>query len=156
MNCDNSICEYDLFSIIRHTDNELFIQSVNQDIKDIRARMLAKAQDQIFLQNKKAFNEEECKIRDLPRWLHDREAKKTIQETFLKVFTSPKSYPYPGQKPFDDKAEGSNFSLALQEQRSIDKTERDSPLGKLKNKDYLMKAMQKVPQQIIDMQSKEA
>lgn len=24
MNCDNSICEYDLFSIIRHTENELF------------------------------------------------------------------------------------------------------------------------------------
>jgi hypothetical protein len=29
MNCDGYICEYDLFSIIRHTDNQMFIESIN-------------------------------------------------------------------------------------------------------------------------------
>lgn len=39
MNCDNHICEYDLFSMIRHVDNELFIESINQDFKDVKSKM---------------------------------------------------------------------------------------------------------------------
>jgi Ca2+-binding EF-hand superfamily protein len=39
MNSDGAVCEYDLFSIIRHTDNKMFIESINQDIRDIRAAM---------------------------------------------------------------------------------------------------------------------
>ena len=42
MNCDNYICEYDLFSFIKHSDNKLFIESINQDFKDIRKKMAAK------------------------------------------------------------------------------------------------------------------
>ena len=67
----------------------------------------------MYQQSRKAFNEEECEIRDLPRWLHDREVKKTIQGTFLKVFASPKHYPYPGKKPVDDKSENVNFSSMI-------------------------------------------
>ena len=29
MNCDNRICEYDLFSIIKSTNNKLFIETIN-------------------------------------------------------------------------------------------------------------------------------
>ena len=39
MNCDSHLCQYDLFSIIRHVNNQLFIDSINKDIKDIRKKM---------------------------------------------------------------------------------------------------------------------
>ena len=43
MNCDNYICQYDLFSVIKNLkNNELFIESINQDFKDIRKRMTHK------------------------------------------------------------------------------------------------------------------
>ena len=47
MNCDNYICEYDLFSFIKHSDNNLFIQSINQDFKDIRKKMASRNEDPI-------------------------------------------------------------------------------------------------------------
>ena len=42
MNCDNYICEYDLFSIIRHTNNNLFTDAIKQDFKDMRRKMASK------------------------------------------------------------------------------------------------------------------
>ena len=39
MNCDGFVCEYDLYSIINNTDNKLFINSINRDFKDIKAKM---------------------------------------------------------------------------------------------------------------------
>ena len=42
MNGDGSICEYDLFSIIKNCDDQIFISSIEQDIKDIRAYMNSK------------------------------------------------------------------------------------------------------------------
>lgn len=65
MNCDNYICEYDLFSFIKHSDNKLFIESINQDFKDIRRKMAAKNDD---LQK---INLEEKKNQNLAKWLSD-------------------------------------------------------------------------------------
>jgi Ca2+-binding EF-hand superfamily protein len=45
MNCDNYICEYDLFSFIKNSDNKLFIESINQDFKDIRKKMAVKSDE---------------------------------------------------------------------------------------------------------------
>lgn len=55
MNSDNHICEYDLFSFIKHSDNKLFIESINQDFKDIRKKMSTKIDEQqkINLEEKK-------------------------------------------------------------------------------------------------------
>lgn len=39
MNCDNIVCDYDLFSAIQQNSENLFITCINQDIKDIRIRM---------------------------------------------------------------------------------------------------------------------
>lgn len=39
MNSDNTICEYDLFSMVRNFNDSFFIDCLNQDIKDIRSRM---------------------------------------------------------------------------------------------------------------------
>ena len=36
MNCDNIVCDFDLFSLIRQTEEEFFIEYISQDIKDIR------------------------------------------------------------------------------------------------------------------------
>ena len=112
MNCDNHICEYDLFSIIRHTDNSLFCEAINQDFKDIRAKMAQKQLELMFFDYKKSIDEKTLQIRDLKRWLNERDIKRQIQSTFLKVFTSPKHYPHPGKKPIDDKSEGASFSTA--------------------------------------------
>lgn len=58
MNSDGSICEYDLFSMIKNNKNMLFIDTLNQDFKDIRAKMATKAvemnlQNAPIVQNKK-------------------------------------------------------------------------------------------------------
>ena len=39
MNADGAVCEYDLFSIIRHTDNKMFAKAITQDIRDIQLCM---------------------------------------------------------------------------------------------------------------------
>lgn len=118
MNCDNHICEYDLFSMIRHVDNELFIESINQDFKDVRSKMASKSLDTMVFDYKKSMDEKTFHIRDLNKWLHERDVKKQIQSTFLKVFSSPKHYPYPeGCKPLDDKSEGANFTTAERERK---------------------------------------
>ena len=39
MNCDNIVCDYDLFSSIQQNSESLFITCINQDIKDIRNKM---------------------------------------------------------------------------------------------------------------------
>lgn len=39
MNCDNSVCEFDLFSVIKSTDNSLFTATIKQDFMDIKARL---------------------------------------------------------------------------------------------------------------------
>lgn len=36
MNCDNIVCDFDLFSLVRQTEEEFFIEYISQDIKDIR------------------------------------------------------------------------------------------------------------------------
>lgn len=65
MNSDNFICEYDLFSFIKHSDNKLFIESINQDFKDIRKKMAIKIDE---LQK---INLDEQKNRNLAKWLSD-------------------------------------------------------------------------------------
>ena len=47
MNCDNGICELDLYSIIKNSGDKLFIDSIDQDFKDIRAKMASKMHDQL-------------------------------------------------------------------------------------------------------------
>jgi len=76
MNCDNHICEYDLFSMIRHVDNDLFIESINQDFKDVRSKMASKSLDTMVFDYKKSMDEKTHEIRDLNKWLHERDLHK--------------------------------------------------------------------------------
>lgn len=76
MNCDNHICEYDLFSIIRHTDNILFCEAINQDFKDTRDKMAKKETELKIFDYKKSMDEEKFEIRDLIRWLNERDIKR--------------------------------------------------------------------------------
>ena len=69
MNYDNAICEYDLFSLIRHSQDSLFIETINQDFKDIRRRMAQKNLDNLINEQKKPINDETFEIRDLKKWL---------------------------------------------------------------------------------------
>lgn len=48
MNSDGLICEYDLFSLIKSAENKLFIETIQQDFKDIKSKMSEKARDQEF------------------------------------------------------------------------------------------------------------
>ena len=43
--------------MIRHVDNELFIESINQDFKDIRNKMAAKTLDNMVYDYKKSMDE---------------------------------------------------------------------------------------------------
>ena len=71
MNCDHTICQYDLFSIIKHVDNQLFIDSLNQDIKDIRIKIQKKEHVEKQTRDKMSpFDEEQGKIKDLAEWLN--------------------------------------------------------------------------------------
>ena len=45
MNGDNHVDEYDLYSCIKNSTESLFIESVNQDFKDIRIKMASKGKD---------------------------------------------------------------------------------------------------------------
>jgi len=78
----------------------------------------------------------------------------------LKVFGSPKHFPYPGKKPIDDKGEGANFSSAIpvhpHDQKSLELSHQgsiSSPFSqKQKNKDAFLKASQPISPQILAMQ----
>ena len=73
MNSDNSICEYDLFSLIKHTsDDSLFIETINQDLKDIRRKMAQKSLENLVHEQKKPIDDETFEIRDLNKWLSDK------------------------------------------------------------------------------------
>ena len=39
MNCDAAVCQYDLFSVIKNTQSELFVTLLNQDIQDLLRRI---------------------------------------------------------------------------------------------------------------------
>ena len=78
MNCDHRICEYDLFSIIKSTNNKLFIDTINQDFIDIRAKMASKEIDNLAFDINKSIDNETMEIKDLKRWLSERESKYTI------------------------------------------------------------------------------
>jgi hypothetical protein len=76
----------------------------------------------------------------LPRWLNDRDAKKKIQDSFMKVFTSPKHYPYPGKK---DETFSSSAMWAKEQDA---KNESQSPIYPRggKAKDAFLKASQPI------------
>ena len=82
MNSDGAVCEYDLFSIIKHTDNKMFIQSINQDISDIRVAMDKKISEFYSFDNRMSFDEEQIKIRNLPKWLDEKGVHRDKQGTF--------------------------------------------------------------------------
>ena len=86
MNSDNRLCEYDLFASIKSTNNKLFIDTINQDFIDIRAKMQQKEIDSGTFEVTKSMNNDTMQITDLKRWLSERESKYAIQETFYKVF----------------------------------------------------------------------
>lgn len=71
MNCDHHICQYDLFSVIKHVNNELFIDAINQDIKDVRRRIQKKEAVEKFNYDKVSpFDVEKNKIKNLSEWLN--------------------------------------------------------------------------------------
>ena len=79
MNSDNSICEYDLFSLIKHTsDDSLFIETINQDLKDIRRKMAQKSLENLVHEQKKPIDDETFEIRDLNKWLSDKRNQQII------------------------------------------------------------------------------
>ncbi len=78
MNCDGRICEYDLFSIINKTNDSLFIDTINQDFIDIRAKMAAKEVDNLAADMNASIDTETMKIKDLDKWLIERANKKNI------------------------------------------------------------------------------
>ena len=78
MNCDNRICEYDLFSIIKSTNNKLFIETINQDFIDIRGKMVSKEIDNLAFDINKSIDNETMEIKDLKRWLGERKSKYAI------------------------------------------------------------------------------
>lgn len=67
MNGDNYIDEYDLYSFIKHSNESLFIESVNQDFKDIRVKMANKFKESSV--DVKKNIDESGKIIDLQKWL---------------------------------------------------------------------------------------
>lgn len=71
MNCDNHICQYDLFSIIRHTNSQLFVKYLNMDVRDMRRVMQLKERAEKVITDKKSpFDAETGKIKDLTEWLN--------------------------------------------------------------------------------------
>lgn len=39
MNCDNQICEFDLFSVVKHSENPIFLHAISEDLNDIKKRL---------------------------------------------------------------------------------------------------------------------
>ena len=63
MNSDGAVCEYDLFSIIRHTDNKMFAKAITQDLRDIQACMSKRDNDFLDVEGANlSFNEEKTEI----------------------------------------------------------------------------------------------
>jgi len=73
MNSDNSICDYDLFSLIKHTTEPVYLGAVKQDVNDIRAAMQNKEQHR---------DDSEFKIANVEEWLHERHLSGRLRQNF--------------------------------------------------------------------------
>ena len=146
MNSDNRLCEYDLFASIKSTNNKLFIDTINQDFIDIRAKMQQKEIDSGTFEVTKSMNNDTMQITDLKRWLSERESKYAIQETFYKVFQDKSTLPVKAGK--EDKVErGDPLSL----ERNV--TEVNAPAVRSKrDASVYQKAAQAISPQIKEMQ----
>lgn len=77
MNGDNYVDEYDLYSCIKNSTESLFIESLNQDFKDIRVKMAFKGKDTSMDYKKNV--DEKGNITDLKRWLEDQKFHRDVQ-----------------------------------------------------------------------------
>ena len=62
--------------MVRAINSNLFIDSINSDIKDIRARMAQKGFDHNLVDSKKSIDEDNLEITDVQGWLKDQSFKR--------------------------------------------------------------------------------
>ena len=95
MNSDGSICELDLFSVVKHSSDDLFINVIQQDLKDIQSRLSHKKQFNSLFSGS-SFQQtvslqSQFKIENLSGFLEERKKINDLNSNFLSVFTSPKA-----------------------------------------------------------------
>ena len=80
-------------------NNQLFIQSINQDFKDIRKKMSHKEKVEKAIQDMKSpIDNDTLRIKNLTDWLNQQEVKKKTSEKWYETMHSPKNYSKPEVK----------------------------------------------------------
>ena len=88
MNADNAICEYDLFSMIKNSNDHIFIRALEQDIKDITKAFIMKQQSMGTSFNENVSLKNFCKINNVEKFLTERKNIHDIHQNFLNVFSN--------------------------------------------------------------------
>eukprot|EP00347_Sterkiella_histriomuscorum_P021107 403335227 len=133
-NNDGQICEYDMFNILKQTNNDVFSIAIQQDVKDISERIKFKKMFQPLANSK--FEQtlqlsNKFKIMNLNKFLEERQTLNGIHKDFLSVFTTPRG------------AKQRNFqSLSNKDKRLSDKIMENSPCPVKKQKDSLFQFTQ--------------
>jgi hypothetical protein len=91
MNQDNSVCEYDLFSSIKNSNDGVFISAVHSDFKDIMTKINQK--QAMFNKQNHPYEEwnnlkQNFFISDIDKYLKEKEKIKDIKKNFLTIFSS--------------------------------------------------------------------
>ena len=91
MNCDNAVCEADLFSYLRNLkDDEFFRKIMHQDITDIQKSLVRKKEE--LKLNDPVFdnaNEKKSRIKNLEAFLAQAANKSNNRDNFYNIFANP-------------------------------------------------------------------